>query len=72
MSNEDLSPVLRGFDIAFFSTSSKLAPCNNCFQSIFPEVKQMSKSRDTKKAESKKPKKTAKEKKQAKRDKKKN
>jgi hypothetical protein len=67
-----LSPVLRSFDIAFFSTSRKLASCNHWFQSIFPEGTQMSKSRDTKKAEGKKPKKTAKEKKQAKRDKKKN
>jgi hypothetical protein len=42
----------------------------NCFYVNLPEVKHMSKSRDTKKVDKKKPKKTAKEKKQAKREKK--
>jgi hypothetical protein len=42
----------------------------NCFHLNPPEVNHMSKPRDTKKLEKKKPQKTAKEKKQAKREKK--
>jgi len=42
----------------------------NCFYIYLPEVNHMSKSRDAKKVDKKKPQKTAKEKKQAKREKK--
>jgi len=49
---------------------NKLMTGNNCFHLNLPEVNQMSKARDTKKSEKKKPLKTAKEKKQAKREKK--
>jgi len=42
----------------------------NCFYLKFPEVNHMSKGRDTKKSDKKKPQKTSKEKKQAKREKK--
>jgi hypothetical protein len=52
------------------SAYHKLGTVNNCFHPNLPEVNQMSKARDTKKSEKKKPLRTAKEKKQAKREKK--